>query len=246
VDAIAFEPFLELAKKSKFAKGQITGPFTLAAALTDKNGRCAIYDATLREVIVKTLALKALWQVEKIKAAGAVPIIFIDEPSVSQLGTSAFLTVSSEMVVAMIKEVSDIIKENGGLSAVHCCGKCDWAVIFDTGVDIINLDAYSFAQNLSFCDTAAFLERGGKIAWGIVPTLDRAALEKANLPHLVEIFQRDVKYLTEKGIDEKIIIDNSLITPSCGAGALSEELAQKALRLTCELSAKLKEMYSER
>ena len=247
VDSLTFDSFLKLARGSKFAKGQIAGPFTVAAALTDKNGRSAIYDETLREVIVKTLALKALWQVEKIKAAGAVPIIFIDEPSMSHLGTSAFLTVSQPIVSAMIKEVSDIIKENGGITALHCCGKCDWTPLFDTGVDIINVDGFLYAQSLAFCASQLekFLQRCGKIAWGIIPTLDPAALQTATLTQMVEVFERDVKYLTEKGIDEKIIIDNSLITTACGAGALTKELAQKALQLTGELSNKLKERYSD-
>ncbi len=249
IDAISFEPFLELIKQTrpKFAKGQIVGPFTLSAALTDKFGRSAIYDETLREVIVKTLALKALWQINKMKEAcrETTPVIFIDEPSISQLGTSAFLTVPCGMVTGMIKEIADIIKENDALSAVHCCGKCDWQVLFDAGIDIINLDGFACAQNLALYhkETQDFLKRGGKIAWGIVPTLDREALEKTDLAQVMAIFEQDVKYLSEKGIDEKLIIDNSLITPSCGAGALTQDLAQKALRLTGELSKKLKEKY---
>ena len=50
-------------------------------------------------------------------------------------------------------------------------------------------------------------------------------------------------YLTKKGIDEKLIIDNSIITPSCGAGSLPEELAEKAMILTKNVSDSLKEKY---
>ena len=60
---------------------------------------------------------------------------------------------------------------------------------------------------------------------------------------MFKVFEKAVKYLTEKGIDEKIIIDNSLITPSCGAGSLSENLALKAMDLTKQLSVSLKERY---
>ncbi len=52
----------------------------------------------------------------------------MDEPSVSQLGTSAYLTISEEEVVSMFAEISDLIKANGGISAIHCCGKCDWRI----------------------------------------------------------------------------------------------------------------------
>jgi len=248
--SVSFAPFLEIvkSKKSPFAKGQIVGPFTLATTLVDKDGRCAIYDETLKEIIVKTLTLKALWQIKKMKEANpdVMPIIFIDEPSISQLGTSVYVSIEENDVIDMLKTVSDAVKSFGALSAIHCCGKCDWIVPIKSGIDLINLDAFSFAQNLSVfsADVGRFLERGGKIVWGLVPTLDKAALEKTDLSHLIEKFYSSVNYLTKKGIDEKLIIDNSLISPSCGAGSLSEELAQKAMRLTRDLSLELKKRYS--
>lgn len=249
-NSAAFPELIKIIKSEKplFAKGQIVGPFTLSTTLVDKNGRCAFYDETLREIIVKTLTIKALWQIKHIKAANpdTKPVIFIDEPSISQLGTSAYLTISQNDVLEMLKEISDIIKSNGGLSAIHCCGKCDWTVPLKAAVDIINLDAYAYSQNLSVFDkdVQKFLENGGKIAWGIVPTLDKEALKKAELSELVSIYEKAVKYLTQKGIDEKLVITNSMITPSCGAGGLDETLAEKAMNLTKLLSDNLKEKYS--
>ena len=243
----AFPEFIKIIKETKpaFAKGQIVGPFTLATTLVDKNGKCAFYDETLKEIIIKTLSIKALWQIKNIKSANpkTTPIIFIDEPSISQLGTSAFITISTEEVVEMIKEISDLIKANGAISAIHCCGKCDWDIPISAGVDIINFDAYTFAQNLSLHSKSikSFLEQGGKIAWGVIPTLHPEVLENANLDTMLSVFEKAVKYLTEKGIDEKIVIANSLITPSCGAGALSEDLAEKAMDLTKQLSDILRE-----
>ena len=60
---------------------------------------------------------------------------------------------------------------------------------------------------------------------------------------MIAVFEKAVKYLTKKEIDEKIIIANSIITPSCGAGALSVELAEKAMDLTIQLSESVKERY---
>lgn len=241
-----FSIFEQIILKSKpaYAKGQIIGPFTLSAMLVDNNGRYALYDETLREVIVKFLSLKALWQIKRIRTANpdTVPIIFMDEPSISQLGTSAYLTISEEEVVDMLKEISTIIKNNGGICAVHCCGKCDWTIPIKAGIDIINFDAFAFSSHLAIYSTEIekFLIAGGKIAWGIVPTLDSEALEKLTLNDLVKLFENSVKYLTNKGIDEKLIIDNSLITSSCGAGSLSIELAERAMDLVFELSNELK------
>ncbi len=248
-NSYAFPSFLKIVKelKPKFAKGQIVGPFTLATTLVDKYGKCAIYDETLREIIVKTLTLKALWQINQIKTANisTIPVIFIDEPSISQLGTSAFVGISSDVVMQLLKDICDAIKNNGALAAIHCCGKCDWRLPIDAGVNIINLDAYDFAQSLSIYvdDLVPYLENGGKIAWGLVPTLNPEILENINLDELILLFEKAVKYLTNKGIDEKLIIDNSIITPSCGAGALTVSLAKRAMMLTRDLSESLKERY---
>ena len=78
---------------------------------------------------------------------------------------------------------------------------------------------------------------------GIVPTLDKKALEKITLSDLEQKFRSAIKYLTKKGINEKLVIENSMITPSCGAGILTVEMAEKAMDLTKELSIRLKEIY---
>ena len=243
-------PFFEFIERTKptHAKGQIVGPFTLATTMCDKEGKCAFYDETLREVIVKTLSLKALWQIREIKKAHAetTPIIFIDEPSISQLGTSAFITISKEEAVAIIKEVSDIIKDAGALSAIHCCGKCDWTVPIESEVNIINLDGFFFAQNLSLfsAELKPFLEQGGVIAWGVIPTLDKDALEQSDIDTMLTKFDEAIEYLVKKGVDKELLLRQSMVTPSCGAGSLNIEMAEKAMGLTRELSAKLKEKFS--
>lgn len=242
----SFEEFENIIKTTKpqFAKGQIVGPFTLATTLQDNNGKAVIYDETLKDIIVKLLSLKALWQIKRIKKANpdTTPIIFMDEPSISQLGTSAYMTISEAEVIQMLKEISDIIKANSGISAIHCCGKCDWSIPMKAKIELLNPDAYTFAENFSiyYKMIENHLLSGGKIVWGLIPTLDVDALRGTTLKNLIEKFEQAVKYLTNKRIDEKLIIDNSLITSSCGAGSLSIENAEQAMDLVSELSKELK------
>lgn len=244
-----FPEFEKIIKNTKpqYAKAQIIGPFTLAAMLTDQNGINAIFDETLREIVVKLLTLKVLWQIKHIKQANptTIPIIFMDEPTLSQLRTSAYLTISEKDVVDMLAEISEIIHQNGGISAIHCCGKCDWTILIKAKADIINFDAFAFSEHLGLFaqEIDKFLQDGGKLAWGLVPTLDVEALKNITLADLIKDFGQGIKYLTNKGIDEKLIIDNSLITSSCGAGSLSVELAQKAMDLVFELSNELRKRF---
>ena len=152
------------------------------------------------------------------------------------------MTISEAEVIQMLKEISDIIKANGGISAIHCCGKCDWSIPMKAKIELLNPDAYTFAENFSiyYKMIENHLLSGGKIAWGLIPTLDVDALRDTTLKNLIEKFEQAVKYLTNKRIDEKLIIDNSLITSSCGAGSLSIENAERAMDLVSELSKELK------
>ena len=247
--SIAFESFLELVEKTKpdFAKGQVTGAFTLSTSLVDERGNYAFYNKNLREIILKTVILKVLWQIEKLKYVNPKikPIIFIDEPNLSYLGSLKFSNIRKSEVIGMIKPVSDIIKQYGGLSGIHCCGSCDWAIPVKSGVDIINLNVFFFEKELELYleDLKIFLENGGKIAWSVIPTMNKELLKKADLKDMISIFENAVKYLTKKGIDEKIIMENSLITSSCGTSTLSVEMAEKAMKLVRELSDNRKAIW---
>lgn len=245
---------LYLEKLSKgnygFAKCHIIGPFTLGTSLCDSENVCAFYDETYREVLIKGLTLKAVWQIEQVKKAlpDCIPIMFMDEPVMSQYGTSAFITVKRDDVVQALKDVSDVIKDFGGLCAVHCCGKSDWSVLIDADVNIINFDAYAYSKSLGAYakEVEGFLKKGGYIAWGLVPTLDKDALSKVTLADLEKIYENAIKDLEKKSngnITKELILKQSFFTPSCGAGGLSMELAQKAMTLVNELSDEFKKKY---
>lgn len=248
----AIKPFCEKLHGFKFAKGHVVGPFTWGTSLCDEEGKCSFYDDTYREVLIKAIALKALWQIEKFKKANQniTPIIFLDEPVLSQYGTSAFVTIQKKDIIEALSEIAKVIKDFGGLCAVHCCGKADWSLLIEAGIDIINVDGYSYAKSLAiYADKVKeFLSKGGYIAWGMIPTLDKEALAKitkADIDSLEEKFEQAVSYLSEKGIDKDLIIKQSFITPACGAGSLSVELAKKAMSLTLALSERLKIKYTK-
>lgn len=245
----SIQPFLNRIAKTtpSFAKGHVTGSFTWGAAIVDNQGRCAFFDPTARDILTKGLALKAIWQIKEIKkhSPSSKPIIFIDEPALCQCGTSAFVTVQREEILDSLKEIVNAIQSNGALCAIHCCGKADWEMVLKLGVDIINLDAFLYAQSLSLYHKKIeeFLTNGGYIAWGAIPTLDKEALENITLEKTEQIFENAVKHLETKGINRELVINHSLITPSCGAGGLTIELAQKAMEITVKLSDVLSKKY---
>jgi hypothetical protein len=227
-------------------KGQVTGPFTLGTNLLDQDRRCAYYDDQLRDVVVKTVAMRAAWQMKRLSAFGLPIVIFFDEPSLLGFGSQTFITVSREDVVRDINEAAAAVHELGGLTGVHCEANTDWSLLMESDLDILDFDAYDHMQAITLypAELHAFLDRGGSLGWGIVPTLDRDAAATEMLPSLLARFDAGVERLVQKGFDRELLLRQALITPSCGAGGvLTEPLAERVLGLLRQLSLALRERH---
>lgn len=240
--AAGFYAFLNTELGSPLAlKGQVTGPFSFGLAVTEENRRPTLYDETLADAIAKLLKLKAAWQERKLRELSSNTIIFVDEPYFSALG-SAFVSFPKEQAVKLLEEVlSGIV----GLKGVHCCANTDWSLLLATSLDILSLDAYNYIQSFTLYpqEVKAFLQRGGIIAWGIVPN-EEQALVKETVASLRDRLEEGMSPLTRKGIRYNDIIQQSLLTPSCGLSSLSLEAAERALELLAGLSQALHSRYA--
>ena len=227
-------------------KGQVTGPFTLGTNLLDQDDRCAYYDEQLRDMIVKTVALKAMWQIDRLRSFAQQIIILIDEPSLLNFGSQMFLTVSREDIIGDLNEVAAVIHTQGGLAGIHCEANTDWSLLMESDLDILVFDAYEHMQAITLypIELSRFLERGGCMGWGIIPTLDREAAATETVPSLLLRFEKSIDQLVSKGFDREVLLRRALITPSCGAGGvLTEPLAERVLDLLCQLSTMLRNHY---
>jgi hypothetical protein len=111
----------------------------------------------------------------------------------------------------------------------------------ETKTDIISFDAYNFGDSLGLYLSALkkFFREGGALAWGIVPSSERIKEESAeNLWLKLDHF---LKQLLKKGLEKEVLQKRSLLTPSCGMGALSEELAEEIMKKLAFLSQKAKD-----
>ncbi len=224
-------------------KGQITGPFTLLTALKDEHGQLALYDPRLRDVVVKALALNAQWQVELLSQFSLPTIIFIDEPALAGFGSSAFISVSAEDISTMLDEVAGHIHRAGGLAGTHVCANTDWSLFFGRSLNVINFDAYTYFDRFALYrqDLVSFIERGGIVAWGIVPTMDPDTIKGENADSLVSRWRQQVEHLVGDDLSLETIFRQSIITPSCGCGTLSEPLAERVVHLTRQVSEQLRQ-----
>jgi methionine synthase II (cobalamin-independent) len=224
-------------KKIRYIKGQITGPITFGLSLTDQERKPIFYDPTLKEILIKHLSSKAQWMEKRFNDLfpGTPTMISFDEPSLSSFG-SAFSGLNREDVIHSLNECFDAVK---GLKGTHCCGNTDWGVLLSTNLNFLSFDAYGYLETLSLYpkELKAFLERGGILAWGIVPTSE--AILKEDVHTLVKRFKDGVETLVKKGIDPAFL-QRSIITPSCGTASLSIPLAERVCRVTAEVSKRLR------
>ncbi len=232
-------PSNDYRKKIKYIKGQITGPITFGLSLTDQERKPIFYDPTLKEILIKHLSLKAQWMEKRFNdlLPGIKTILFFDEPSLSAYG-SAFSSLNREDVVFSLNECLKGLK---GLKGVHCCGNTDWSILLSTDIDILSFDAYGYLETISLYpkELKAFLERGGILAWGVVPTSEEA-ISKEDVKSLIKRFEEGVTVLSREGIDPNLL-RRAILTPSCGTASLSVPLAEKVCRVTAEVSKRLRE-----
>ncbi|MCP3942626.1 MAG: hypothetical protein GY710_14215 [Desulfobacteraceae bacterium] len=228
-------------KKESFIalKGQVTGPMTFCTGVKDEEDRAIFYNDQLRDAAVKKLALNARWQANTMAKRGAIPIIFLDEPALAGFGTSAYITISKEDVIACIDEIIQEIHGEKGLAGVHVCANTEWDMLLGSNIDIISFDAFSYFDKFILYPEMikTYLNRGGILAFGIVPTANAQIIDQQTTQGLVEKFEAQVAQLTGLGFDRKTIIEQTFITPSCGTGSLAFESAKRVLQLTKEVAA---------
>ena len=221
-------------------KLQTTGPLSFGLSIVDENKRSIYYNESFRDVIVKGMIAKCRWQLKKFAPFARKLICFVDEPILSAFGSSTYVSVVRDDVVAIISEMVEAIHAADALCGIHCCGNTEWPILVDAGVDIINFDAFGFGETIALYPEPMkkHLERGGYLAWGVVPTSEK--IFESDVASLTAVFDGHVQRLAECGIDKGLIHDRTIITPSCGTGSLSKEAANRVFELLGKTAAELK------
>ena len=237
-----FYAFIEAIQGKRFEaiKGHVTGPLTFTLGLKDEGGRPVFFNEELREISLMALEGNVRWQVRKLNAFSDRVMIFIDEPILSAIGTSSYMGVSNDEVRRLLEATVSSIKGVGGIAAIHCCGKADWKMVMECGIDVVNFDAYDYFENFQIYSDALvpFLDRGGYIAWGIVPTDEN--IKDAEVEELKDRFVQQINELSKK-LGSNDFVDRIILTPSCGAGSLEEAEAEKVFELLHQLKQRLSE-----
>lgn len=243
--AAGFYAFLEEMAKgtgpARMLKGQVVGPVSAAFQLKDERGRFAYYDEQLRDLVVKSIAASAAWQGQELGRFGLPVMIFIDDPALGIYGPSKYITVSRGMLLEDFSIIAQAIHGAGAMAGAHSCDAIDWSLLFESELQVVSFDAYNYFSSLiPFVESLKdFLDRGGSLAWGLVPTLNNRVLDEDE-NSLLGILNGQWSELAGRGIHRDTLVKRCLITPACGTGLLDLPEAEKIYQLTCRISQRIR------
>jgi len=245
-------------------KGQATGPLSLGLAVTGEGGRALLYEEDLMDGVVRGLALRARWQERFLEALlepglerggpdapngpvsgspGRSPpriLISVDEPYLGTFG-SAFFPYRPETVLGYLRVFDDVLEGHWGL---HCCANTDWELVLGSPVRFVSFDAYAHGERLVLYPAAVrdFLEAGKTLLWGIVPSTAQELVAESGAG-LVRRLSRLFETLVARGVPERALVRQAMITPACGLAGLTVPDARRAMRLALEVSGGMQEQW---
>jgi hypothetical protein len=226
-----------------FVKVHTTGPCSFALTTVDENKRASYYNEEFRDVVVKALAMKCRWQIQKFQPFAERVICFVDEPILAAFGSSTYVAVNRDAVVALLSEVIEAVHADDAVAGVHCCGNTDWSMAVDSRADIVNFDAFELGDVIAmYADSVQTLfDRGGMLAWGVVPT--SLQIREQSVESMVDRLEALMDGLAGRGIDKQLIAERAMITPACGTGTMAPADAEKVFQITAELSETMQKRY---
>ncbi len=238
-----YHRFLELDLSDRPAiRGQLEGPISFGLNVLDQDKRPVIFDDTVRPFLYEFMARRINVQLKRLKELNANAFMFIDEPGLQFL-FSALSGYDSTAARGDMEEFLAVVDRPRG---VHLCGNPDWDFLLNLDMDILSMDVYLNAEVFATYARSIkrFVDRGGVIAWGIVPT-NFEPFEAETIDTLVDRLENVWDALTQKGIDKAHLLSRSLMSPAtcCLVNPDGEQTVEAAFRVVRELSARLRDEY---
>ena len=206
-------------------KVQVAGPLTLGVAFVEAGMEIDLAFA-LGARVARAWA-GAIAELVAERLPGAALVCFLDEPAlVCWRGAEG--PIDREVATDLL---STALAACGGVSGVHVCGQGDLRLALDAGPQVVHFDVAA----LDLDDTSTlsrFLDGGGWIAWGAIPTHRPVGeqpqpLWKALLDAWCE--------LTRRGCDPVQLRGQALVAPACGLAGHGASQAERAMLLAREI-----------
>lgn len=225
------------------AKFQLTGPLTVGVAL-HAAGVGATAAFAIAHTVVRSRA-QALVQCVAQHAPGVMPVVFVDEPALRDCMDPAFPIRPEEAVDLVSSTLATL--EPHAVTGLRCtrgtrrpdvgATPVDWPLVLQTGPQILAVPVDDRDRILASVQAIdGFLERGGFVAWGAVPTEGPVGSTVSLLWRTLSALWCD---LVQAGCDVAKLRTQALITPAGGLGRHTVEQAVGVYHLVDELARRL-------
>jgi hypothetical protein len=209
----AWLPFLWEVRQRRLslAKAQLAGPATVRWGTTLESGGAVSDHPALDRQVFRLLLARSLAMVKALRAAGATPLFYLDEPGLYALDTR------NGRHLLMLQEVRLLVvalQREGALVGLHCCGNTRWEALLELGLDLLSFDVRLSLDALLDVPgpLLAFLRGGGVLSLGLVPTdlgedsreVDWASAAGASLESVLGAALGQAA------------LERSVLTPACG------------------------------
>lgn len=237
---VGFRTFLDRAAAARAAgtfngpvKWQFVGPVTLGMALV----RAGVPVSEAFEAAVRCIRERLEHLMDAVTAAlpGSTQVVFIEEPSFAEIMQPGF-PIAPDTAIDLVSGALAAV-ETAAISGLHVCGLGDIASQLAAGPAILSLPVRpEVVESAGYL--VRFLEHGGVIAWGVVPTAGPITTS-------VERPWRQLSALwcelVQRGADPALLRQQAIITPECGLAAHSQAVAERVHRIAAEVGARVRD-----
>jgi methionine synthase II (cobalamin-independent) len=223
-------------------KIQVAGPWTLASAVEKPRGDKVLSDHGARRELAEALAeglATHLADVRRRVPAERV-VVQVDEPALPAVLAGLVPTASGfgRHRTVHPPEASEaletVLAAAGEEPWVHCCAAgAPWRLLRDAG-------AHGLSADLAVLDADALdalaeaVDAGGRLALGLLPSLD-----PATPPEATALTERVLRLLDLLGLDLDVVSDRLAVTPACGLAGATPAWARRATELCREVARNL-------
>ncbi|MEA3347783.1 MAG: hypothetical protein U9Q39_01845 [Pseudomonadota bacterium] len=239
-----YHRFLEFDLKDRPAiRGQLEGPISFGFFIKNENDRPILFDDTVRPFLFEFMAKRVNVQLARLKERNPNAFMFIDEPGLQFL----FSAMSGYSDVLAREEIDNLFSMIDRPRGIHLCGNPDWDFLLGFDMDIVSIDLYTNAKVLPLYKRSIinFIERGGTIVWGIVPT-NIEPFNKENHASLTKLLESTWQGLYDEGLDRDLLLSSSLLSPAtcCLINPDKQKTVNQAFTSLIQLSKSLRDKYN--
>jgi hypothetical protein len=254
--SMVFKRFLARGLKGyKAIRGQVTGPISFGFKVLDENLKPIIYNEEVRAILFDFIQKKVNVQYQELKKRNPNAFVWVDEPGLGYVfsGLSGYTDQHAK------EDYYNFLQGLEGPKGLHLCADVNLPYLLELGIEILSFDAYQigFMPKEYTGTVAEFLQRGGIISWGIVPTVS-TVLEIQTPEKLAPILSDYWGVISgNTSLSLRQIAEQALIAPArcclkeisteageeCQASHVEERTVEKAFTFLPEISQILKQKY---